>query len=40
VLADMAVRDAEGFAKVVELVKPHIKTQPKPAAPAAAPAKA
>ena len=38
VLADMAVRDAAGFAKVVEQVKPHIPAQPTPvkAAPAAA----
>ena len=40
VLADMAVRDAAGFAKVVEQVKPHIPAQPKPTAPAAAAAKA
>ena len=30
VLADMAVRDAAGFAKVVEQVKPHIPAQPTP----------
>jgi len=40
VLADMAVRDAAGFAKVVEQVKPHIKAQPAPVKVAAAPAKA
>jgi len=40
VLADMAVRDAAGFAKVVEQVKPHIPAQPAPAKVAAAPAKA
>lgn len=32
VLADMAVHDAAGFAKLVEQVKPHIPKQPAPAA--------
>ena len=40
VLADMAVRDAAGFAKVLEQVKPHIKAQPTPVTAAAVPAKA
>jgi len=32
ILADMAVRDAEGFAALVASVKPHLATPPRPAA--------
>jgi len=37
ILADMAVRDAEGFAVLVESAKQHMKAAPAQAAPAAPP---
>jgi large subunit ribosomal protein L20 len=40
VLADMAVRDAAGFARVVDQIRPHIPAQPRPDPKAVAPATA